>query len=96
MILNHCKNINFIFTRDEEIGCVGVRKIADNIEEYVEKFNNPCFVELDRKHGDSLLADNHGYCKEDLTNDILEIAPFLKNDFGAYTDIDVSIQQCSS
>jgi hypothetical protein len=88
IILNHCKNLNFIFTRDEEIGCLGVKKLVDVVEEYVEKFENSCFIELDRKGGNSLLASNHGYCEEDLTDDITKIAPFLINDFGAYTDID--------
>jgi len=91
IILNHCKDINFILTRDEEKGCLGIKKIVNEIEDYVSEYNNTCFIELDRKYGNSLLADVHGYCQTDLTDDILKIAPFLKNEIGAFTDIDYLI-----
>ncbi len=93
IILNHCEDINFIFTRDEEIGCLGVREIAKLFENKPKLIKDiTCFIELDRKGGNSLLSVKHGYCNEDLRNAIMDIALnegiIFVDDIGAFTDVD--------
>lgn len=89
LILNHAKKINFIFTKDEEIGCLGAKELAEN-EEFIkdceEKIN--FFIELDRRNGTDLLGNEHGYCSKELADDILKVLSKFKDTYGVLTDID--------
>lgn len=88
LILNHIENINFIFTRDEEIGCLGAKELASNIIflEDIEKISG--FIELDRKGISDVLGAVHGYCDVDFAGEVLKVLPEHKDASGILTDID--------
>ncbi|MGL5713990.1 MAG: hypothetical protein ACRCX2_13295 [Paraclostridium sp.] len=88
IILNHIDDVNFVFTYDEETGCVGAKALALNAT-----FKEDCklgtfFVELDRKNGTDLLGNVHGYCHKDLATKLLAVLPGFKDVKGVLTDID--------
>lgn len=90
LIMNHCKDINFIFTRDEEIGALGMESLDRklNIISLLENWEIPCCIELDRKGNNSILGAKHGYCSRDLQSALQRVLPDHIDDVGIYTDID--------
>lgn len=88
LILNHKHRINWIITKDEEIGCLGVKELAKNNEFINDVKDTTFFIELDRKGSSDLIGNKHGYCNEELSKKILEVLPNYKEATGVYTDID--------
>ena len=90
LILNHCKDINFILTRDEEIGCLGIKSLVKNhnIVDRLKDNNTPFLCELDRKGNSDIIGHIHGYCGEDLQGVLEQILEGYSDAVGVYTDID--------
>lgn len=88
LILNHKHKINFILTKDEEIGCVGANYLAKQ-EEFIEdceKIN--FFIELDRKGKCDIIGHSHGYCSKELSDELSKVLETYKENWGVFTDID--------
>lgn len=93
LILNHCEDINFIFTRDEEIGRLGASSLAENVEFLQEMKNNVIgFIELDRKNYNDIIGYRHGYCDKDFHDAVSGVLTDSIDALGAYTDIDEFIE----
>jgi hypothetical protein len=75
--------LNFIFTRDEETGCIGARAMLrdDNFWYQVEQL--PCAIELDRKGNSDIIE----YCSKDLTAEIIKACPTYRPELGLFTDV---------
>jgi hypothetical protein len=88
LILNHCKDINFILTVDEEIGGLGIEEVVrlTTLTEHLENYS--CCIELDRMGKNDLLGAKHGYCEKDLDVAIQKVLPKYQSEFGVFTDID--------
>lgn len=89
LILNHCENVNFIFTRDEEVGRLGAISLSEN-EEFLQdmKDNIIGFIELDRKNYNDIIGYRHGYCDKDFHNAVSNVLTGYIDSLGAFTDID--------
>ena len=88
LILNHKHKINFILTKDEEVGCVGANYLSkqkDFIED-CKKIN--FFIELDRKGKCDIIGHSHGYCTKELSDEISKVLETYKENWGVFTDID--------
>lgn len=96
LIMNHKHNINFVFTRDEEIGLVGAKKLANN-QKFIDDVTDigGFFIELDRRGGSDILGNVHGYCEKGVVEALQEVLPHYKDTSGVFTDIDswVDIRQ---
>ena len=93
IILNWCTDINFILTRDEEIGAVGARALTMNgIEKLLKEFSVPCCIELDRAGNSDILGDIHGYCCNDLQLQLEAVLDKYSSAIGVFTDIDEFIE----
>ena len=88
IMLNHIEDINFIFTHDEEIGCIGAKSLASNKTFKEDCTNGTFFVELDRRNGTDLIGNIHGYCHKDLSDKLLKVLTGFKDVKGVLTDID--------
>lgn len=88
LILNHCKNINFILTVDEEMGGIGISQLVNETSLLEELLEYSCCIELDRKGTQDILGSVHGYCEKDLDDAIQNILPSYKSVSGIFTDID--------
>lgn len=88
LILNHKHKINFILTKDEEIGCVGANYLAKQ-KEFIEDCKNiNFFIELDRKGKSDIIGHSHGYCSKELSDEIREVLEIYNDTWGVFTDID--------
>ena len=88
LILNHKESINFILTKDEEIGCLGAKFMSKN-KEFIDDCNEiTWFCELDRRNGKDILGNTHGYCSKDLVEALNIVLPNHKDVSGVFTDID--------
>lgn len=88
LILNHKHKINFILTKDEEIGCVGANKLAKNVDFIKDCETINFFIELDRKGNSDIIGHSHGYCTKELSKDIAKVLDNYKENWGVFTDID--------
>lgn len=90
LILNHAENINFIFTRDEEIGRLGMKALVQDfgLKTMLDENRITCAIELDRKGTSDILGAKHGYCEIDMERDIQTVLENHKSNIGSYTDID--------
>lgn len=96
-ILNHADELNFIFTRDEEIGYIGAKSLRQSQEwqEAIEQYVT-CFIELDRREQYDSVGAIHGYCQKDLLNAINAVMKkknmnSFQDSHGAFTDIDAFV-----
>jgi hypothetical protein len=82
ILLDHIDDINFVFTRDEEIGCLGITAmLADPT--FVDSISNlPCAIEYDRRDVSDLIP----YCDEDLIADIEGLTHY-RVARGTFTDV---------
>lgn len=88
LILNHIENVNFCFTKDEEVGALGAAELARN-EEFKEDIKDISgFVELDRKGDSDIIGYLHGYCCESFLNAITDVLDGHRDTHGVFTDID--------
>lgn len=90
LILNHSKQVNWIFTRDEEIGLVGARIMGESegLKDLLNKYETTCFIELDRMDYGHIIGINNSYCNTDLDKAITDILPLYQTDTGICTDLD--------
>jgi hypothetical protein len=92
LILNHIEDINFIFTLDEEIGCVGVKELSRDMVFFGElvDYEISCGIEFDRKGRSDIIGSDHGYCNKDLSEAVQKVLEPLsyKENTGVYTDVD--------
>lgn len=88
IMLNHIDDINFVFTYEEERGCIGAKSLALNKTFKEQCTNGTFFVELDRRNGTDLIGATHGYCHKDLSDKLLKVLPNFKDVRGVLTDID--------
>ena len=92
LILEHIKDINFLFTRDEEIGAKGAQELVkkDNFINDLKNNNIPCGIELDRKGTQDIIGSLNNYCCEDLDEEIIKVLSDLKYKvvMGVFTDVD--------
>lgn len=91
IILNNIKDINFLFTKDEEIGCIGASSLVNN-EDFLSALKDneiPACIILDRKGNSDIIGSNNFYCEEDLENDIIKAFPSYRAAIGVYCDADV-------
>lgn len=93
IILNHKHHINFVFTVDEEIGCLGAQHLAKNEDFILDCEDITFFCELDRKGSCDCLGNIHGYCDEELATKICDVLNY-KDTWGILTDIDEFIDIC--
>lgn len=88
LMLEHIDKINFIFTVDEEVGCIGAKELAKN-EEFISDIGSISgFIELDRKGNRDIIGYTHGYCDKDFLDAIQNVLPEHKDVRGVLTDID--------
>ena len=88
LIMNHFKKINFIFTRDEEIGRLGAKELAKH-EPFLRDLNKvSCIVELDCTGHKKIRGAVHGYCQLDLVEAIRKVVPDIQDTHGSYSDLD--------
>ncbi len=88
LILNHCKDINFVITADEEVGRIGATKLSRDGEFVgLVKSNVVAFIELDRRGDNDILGFKHGYCDEALHEAVNNVLNGV-DATGSYTDID--------
>lgn len=97
IILNHINDINFIFTVDEEIGCLGIQDLVKNTNmlEEIEHKNISCMIELDRAGNNDIIGAKHGYCQNDLSIELQRILNY-KDEYGVLTDIDFLCESIAS
>ena len=88
LILNHKHKINFILTKDEEIGCLGARELAKNPTFITDLEVGTFFIELDRRGSSDILGNVHGYCEQAVVDALQEVLPTYKDTRGVFTDID--------
>lgn len=88
LILNHKHKINFILTKDEEVGCLGAKALAKNKDFISDLEIGTFFIELDRKGSDNIIGNVHGYCDKDVVEALREVIPTYKDTWGVLTDID--------
>lgn len=88
IILNHIKDVNFVFTRDEEIGRRGASSLYSNksFKEDMKKVVG--FIELDRRNGNDIIGALHGYCNKDFHDAVANALGGGVDARGAFTDID--------
>lgn len=93
LILNHCENINFVFSIDEEIGACGARDLVkyNVFLDKIKDFEVNCIVVLDRKGRTDIIGSKNNYCKEDLEKAVQKILSPLKYKptMGVFCDADV-------
>jgi len=93
LIMNHHEKINFIFTRDEEIGRKGAMSLALN-EDFQAAFKKvTAIVQLDCTGHKVVRGALHGYCQEDLMTDIKKVIPDVKDSHGSFSDLDSFIDK---
>ena len=90
LILNHIDNINFVITKDEEIGRIGAANLRKYKEFEDDVINNNIigFIEMDRKNNSDILGFKHGYCNEDFHDAISSVLTGRIDAVGSVTDID--------
>lgn len=93
IILNHKHDINFVFTVDEEIGCVGANILAKNTDFVKDCDDITFFCELDRKGHNDCLGNVHGYCNDELAEKVCDALGY-KDTYGIFTDIDEFAEIC--
>ena len=82
ILLQNIEDINFCFTVDEEIGCLGATNLAKH-EPFLDKLEKiPCAIEYDRKNNADLIS----YCGQNLIDEI-ETRTHYRNADGLFTDI---------
>lgn len=89
LIMNHFNHLNFILTRDEEIGGLGINSIMDLLEARIMDMNIPCGVVLDRKGTTDIIGEMNYYCAEDLEIAIEDILPKYYSATGMWCDADI-------
>ena len=88
LIMNHHEKINFIFTRDEEIGRLGAIELASH-EPFLRDLKKvSCVVELDCTGHKKIRGAVHGYCQADLVAAIKKVIPDITDTHGSYSDLD--------
>ncbi len=88
LIMKHFKNINFILTRDEELGSLGAGTLAKN-PLFLEDLNKvSCIIQLDCNGHKVVRGALHGYCNDDLMKDLRTVIPEIKDSVGSFSDID--------
>lgn len=88
LILNHKHKINFIITKDEEIGCLGAKELSKNTEFVKDVTDGGFFIELDRKGNDNIIGNVHGYCEKGVTELLQTVLTSYRDVWGVLTDID--------
>lgn len=90
IILNHIDDINFVITRDEEIGRLGAISLKNNTEfvNAINEYNIIGFIEMDRKNNKDILGKKHGYCNADFHDVIFNVLNDREDAVGSCTDID--------
>ena len=93
LIMKHHKDINFIFTRDEEIGRKGATSLALNkgFQKALEK--TTAIVQLDCTGHKVVRGALHGYCQDDLMDDIKKVIPDIADSHGSFSDLDSFIDK---
>ena len=93
-ILNHIDDINFIFTRDEEIGRLGAESLKNNNDfvNAINEYNVIGFIEMDRKNNNDILGAVHGYCDQDFHDAVASVLVSGVDVKGVCTDIDSFIK----
>lgn len=90
IILNHIENINFILTRDEEVGRLGANVLAKD-QTFISILNeyNICgFIEMDRRNNHDIIGARHGYCRQDFHDAVHNVLTDRTDETGVCTDID--------
>ena len=88
LIMNHHSKINWLFTRDEEIGRLGAEALAGNTDFIQDLIKVSCIVQLDCTGHKVVRGAKHGYCKQDLMTDLKKVIPDVKDSIGSYSDLD--------
>lgn len=88
LIQSFGKDINFIFSVEEEIGGVCRDFLRNFSKERTDSI--PYALIFDRKGGGDVIGTNNGYCKEDFENAVLDIADTFgyKRSIGTFSDCD--------
>lgn len=83
LILNHIKDINFIFTRDEEVGCLGIKSLMDDPDFLKALDTVNVLIEPDRRNATDIIQ----YCEDDLIDELKKHLPDYRVASGLYTDV---------
>lgn len=88
LIQSFGKDINFIFSVEEEIGGVCRNFLRNFSKERTDSI--PYALIFDRRGGGDVIGTNNGYCKEDFENAVLDIADTFgyKRSTGTFSDCD--------
>lgn len=93
LIMKHHKNINFIFTRDEEIGRKGATALAQDKDFQKDLEGVTAIIQLDCTGHKVVRGALHGYCQEDLMVDLRKVIPDIKDSHGSFSDLDEFIDK---
>ena len=88
LIMNYFKKVNFIFTRDEEIGSLGAKELALHKPFLQDLKIVSCIVELDCTGHKKIRGAVHGYCNNDLVDAVKKVIPDVTDTHGSYSDLD--------
>ncbi|MCK4501246.1 M28 family peptidase, partial [Candidatus Babeliales bacterium] len=88
LIMNHYKRINFIFTRDEEIGRLGAKELVKHKPFLQDLKKVSCVIELDCTGHKKIRGAVHGYCMTDMVSDVKKVIPDITDTRGSYSDLD--------
>ncbi|MGL5717113.1 MAG: hypothetical protein ACRCX2_29115, partial [Paraclostridium sp.] len=88
LILNHKHKINWIITKDEEIGLIGARYCAKLQEFEDDVKNGGFFIELDRRGNSDIIGHVHGYCEKGVVDLLQTVLTSYRDVRGVLTDID--------
>lgn len=82
ILLKNIEDINFCFTVDEEIGCLGATALLSH-EPFLDMVERtPCAIEYDRRNNADLIA----YCGTDLIQKVESLTHYKKAE-GLFTDV---------
>ncbi|MGL5717071.1 MAG: hypothetical protein ACRCX2_28905, partial [Paraclostridium sp.] len=88
IILNHKHKINWVITKDEEIGCIGAKALSKN-EDFIKDVTSAgFFIELDRRGNSDIIGNVHGYCEKGVVELLQTVLTNYKDVWGVLTDID--------
>ena len=88
IIMNHHEELNFLFTRDEEIGRKGAQALMNHGNFKTKLGAVSCIIQLDCTGHKVVRGEIHGYCQKDMMDDIKIVIPDIKDTRGSYSDLD--------
>ena len=100
-ILLSNKKVNFVFSKDEEIGCIGIQEFFGNPEN-VEKVKENCLycLVLDRNGNSDIICTKNDYGTKEFEDSLIEVSKnhdlMYKSATGTFSDADYTSEFIST